>query len=84
MENHVEIDQEFINHFQEVHKEAQIDRHPAIERITQNMPKIVTEEHNQLLLRLVMPQEVDMAMKQLKEGKAPGPDGFTTTFFHTF
>eukprot|EP00253_Pinus_taeda_P030885 PITA_30885 len=23
-------------------------------------------------------------MHQLKEGKAPGPDGFTTTFFHTF
>eukprot|EP00253_Pinus_taeda_P006621 PITA_06621 len=23
-------------------------------------------------------------MSQLKEGKAPGPDGFTTTFFHTF
>ena len=29
-------------------------------------------------------QEVDDAMSQLKEGKAPGPDGFTTTFFHTF
>ena len=28
--------------------------------------------------------EVDEAMTQLKEGKAPGPDGFTTTFFHTF
>jgi len=31
-----------------------------------------------------MQQEVDTAMQQLKEGKAPGPDGFTTTFFHSF
>jgi len=25
-----------------------------------------------------------MAMHQLKEGKAPGPDGFSTTFYHKF
>lgn len=50
MESDVEIEQEFINHFQEVHQEPQIDRRPAIEKITQNVPKIITEEHNQLLL----------------------------------
>lgn len=52
--------------------------------MTQNFPKLITEEHNQLLLRPVMPQEVDLAMTQLKEGKAPGPDGFTMNFFHAF
>ena len=84
VENHAEIEQEFINHFQEVHQELQIDTQLAIEGITKNVLKIVTEEHNQLLLRPVMPQEVDLAMKQLKERKDLGPDGFTTTFFHSF
>ena len=84
VESHVEIEQEFINHFKEVHQEPQIDRRPAIEKITQNVSKIITEEHNQLLLRPVMSQEVELAMNQLKEGKAPGPDDFTTTFFHSF
>ena len=48
------------------------------------MPKVITEEHNQLLLRPIKPEEVDAAMKQLKEGKAPGLDGFSTNFFHAF
>jgi len=48
------------------------------------VPKIITEDHNQLLLRLVSPQEVDLAMIQRKEGKSPGSDSFTTTFFHSF
>lgn len=29
-------------------------------------------------------QEVETVMAQLKDGKAPGPDGFTTNFFHEF
>lgn len=26
--------------------------------------------------------EVELASAQLKDGKAPGPDGFTSNFFH--
>jgi len=48
------------------------------------VPKIITEDHNKLLLRPIQQQEVDTAMHQLKEGKAPDPDGFKTTFFHAF
>ena len=81
VEKHAEIEEEFLRHFKQVHQEPLADRRPAIEKITQNVPKIITEEHNELLLRPILPQEVDVAMNQLKEGKAPGPDGFTTTFF---
>lgn len=83
MENHAEIEQEFIRHFQQVHQEPQMDRRHAIEKIIQNVRKIITEEHNELLLHPIMPQEVDAAMHQL-EGKTAGLDGFTTMFFHTF
>lgn len=84
IEQHEEIEEELLNHFKHVHQESNANRRPAIERITQNVPKLLTEEHNELLLRPILTQEVDTAMSQLKEGKAPGPDGFTTTFFHTF
>eukprot|EP00253_Pinus_taeda_P011111 PITA_11111 len=84
VEKHDEIEQEFLRHLRQVHQEPLIDRRPAIEKITQNVPKIITEEHNELLLSPILPQEVDAAMNQLKEGKAPGSDGFTTTFFLSF
>lgn len=29
-------------------------------------------------------QEIDNAIKKLKAGKAPGPDGFNATFYNTF
>jgi len=56
----------------------------AIEKIIRNIPKVIIEEHNQLLLRPVNMQEVEIAVRQLKDGKAPGPDRFTTNFFHNF
>lgn len=55
-----------------------------IGKITDNIPKLITEENNQLLLRPVDLQEVENAIHQLKEGKAPGPDRFTSNVFHSF
>eukprot|EP00253_Pinus_taeda_P031747 PITA_31747 len=83
-EDHTETEQELVNYFQDVLQEPQIDRSRAIEKITQHIPKVITEDHNQLFLIPVQPEEVDLAMKQLKEGKSLGPDGFSTTFFHSF
>jgi len=82
-EQHEEIEEEFLNHFKQVHLEPNADRQPVIEIITHNVPKLITEEQNELLLRPILSQEVDTAMSQLKEGKALGPNGFTTAFFHT-
>eukprot|EP00253_Pinus_taeda_P029510 PITA_29510 len=84
VEQHEEIEKEFLNHFKQVHQEPEINRRPTIERIINNVPKLITEEHNEFLLRPIQTQEVDIAMAQLKDGKAPDPEGFTTTFFHKF
>eukprot|EP00253_Pinus_taeda_P018973 PITA_18973 len=84
IEQHEEIEKEFLTHFKEVHQEQNTDRGPAIDKIIQHVPKLITGEHNELLLKPISTQEVDSAMSQLKEGKDPGPDGFTTTFFHSF
>eukprot|EP00253_Pinus_taeda_P032855 PITA_32855 len=84
LEKHEEIEAELLNHFKKVHKEPSIDRTQAICNITSNIPKLVTDQHNQMLLKPVDLQEVDSTVKQLKSGKAPGPDGFTSNFFHHF
>lgn len=37
-----------------------------------------------MLLQPISMQEMEEALSQLKDGKAPGPDGFTANFFHAF
>lgn len=57
---------------------------PAIDKVLRNIPKLIIEEHNQLLLWPIYLQEVETAVQQLKAGKASGPDGFTSKLFHNF
>jgi len=84
IETHEGIENEFLRYFKQTHQEPNIDRTQAIDRVLRNIPKLVTEEHNQLLLCPTNLQEVENAVKQLKARKASGPDGFTSKFFHNF
>ena len=47
-----------------------------------HIPKIITEDHNQILEKSIKMVEVENAVKQMAKDKALGPDGFTTNFFH--
>eukprot|EP00253_Pinus_taeda_P027103 PITA_27103 len=84
LEKHEDIEKEFKDYFQEALKEQTGSRSSAIRSVTQHIPKIITEDQNQNLLKQVSMQEVEEAMAQLKDGKAPGRDGFTSNFFHEF
>eukprot|EP00253_Pinus_taeda_P008572 PITA_08572 len=84
IETHAGIEENFLRYFKKVHKEPSINRTPAIEKILQQIPKLITDEHNLLLLQPILLYEVDNEVNQLKAGKAPGPDGFTLDFFHHF
>eukprot|EP00253_Pinus_taeda_P032481 PITA_32481 len=84
VEVHEEIESEILNYFKQMHSEPNADRLRAIDKITRNIPKIVSKEHSQLLLKPVDLQEVELAVCQLKVRKAPGLDGFTSNFFHSF
>jgi len=84
IETHEEMEKEFTGYFKEILKEPEGNRTEAIRAITQHIPKIINEEHNNKLLQPTTLKEVEEAMAQLKDGKAPGPDGFTANFFHEF
>ncbi|CAA7019206.1 unnamed protein product [Microthlaspi erraticum] len=46
------------------------------------IPKI-TEETNARLIQIPSPEEVNAAIFSIHPDKAPGPDGFSASFFHT-
>eukprot|EP00253_Pinus_taeda_P009929 PITA_09929 len=84
VKKHEDIVAELLNYFKQVHKEPNIDRSQAIQKVTSNIPKLILDEQNQMLLKSVDLQEVVTTVRQLKAGKAPGLDGFSSNFFHNF
>eukprot|EP00253_Pinus_taeda_P032540 PITA_32540 len=84
LETQEEIEKEFLHYFKEMSQEPNINREEAIDNITRYIPRLVFEEQNSLLLKPISLQEVELAAKSLKAGKAPGPDGFSSNFFHHF
>jgi hypothetical protein len=79
---HTQIAEELNTYYKELLTETNEDRKEAIQRITRHIPSLVTPEKNEALMRPITQEEVDQAVKGMPSGKAPGPDGFTTDFFH--
>ncbi|KAL6138050.1 hypothetical protein ACLB2K_063336 [Fragaria x ananassa] len=48
------------------------------------VPRVITEEVNQSLMREVTAEEVWRALKQMHPSKAPGPDGLSPIFYQQF
>jgi ABC-type sugar transport system permease subunit len=79
---HKDIEQELINFYKNLLSEPIQDRSTTISKITQHIPALITEEQNTALIHPITIEEVDQDMKEMPPGKAPGPNGFTTDFFH--
>ena len=84
METRQEIEAELTQHFPEILGEDGGDRSQDVDWITNIVPRVVTSENNEMLTKPIEMQEVEEAVNQMALGKAPGPDGFTTNFFHHF
>lgn len=81
LESQQDIEQELVTFFADLLSESDEEREHATAAITSNIPKLVTSEHNALLMRAIEPTEVEEEVFQMEKGKAPGPDGFTVDFF---
>ena len=82
MDTRWEIEAELTQHFSEILREDGGDRSRDIEQIIRLIPRLVTVENNEMLNKSIGMQEVEEAVNQMALGKAPGPDGFTSNFFH--
>jgi hypothetical protein len=80
--SHEDMENTLISHFQNLLTEPRADRQEAISKITRHVPSLVTPEQNAGLLRPITIEEVDQALQETPKDKAPGPDGFTSDFFH--
>jgi hypothetical protein len=79
---HLDIEKELVSFFRNLLTEPQLDRSAAIDSITRHIPQLVTDEHNECLLRPISLVEVEEAIMSMVSGKSPGPNGFTSAFFH--
>eukprot|EP00253_Pinus_taeda_P036244 PITA_36244 len=77
------IEKVLVDYHKDILTEPQNNRAAAIENICKEIPKLVTEEQNKALMRAMTIEELEEIVMNMKKGKAPGPDGFTTEFFQT-
>jgi exonuclease III len=82
LHSHEDMEAALVGHYQNLLTEPIPDRHEAIAKLTQHVPTLVTREQNLALLRPISIEEVDQALQDTPKCKAPGPDGFTSDFFH--
>ena len=78
---HKEMECALVQHFQSIAEEPLVDRSQFINDFTKHIPKLVTREDNYNLNRPVNEEEVSEVVKEMKNGKAPSPDGFNVDFF---
>jgi hypothetical protein len=71
-----------LSYYKNLLMEPPTDCSQAINSILKNIPKEVTKEKNEALMRPITQEEVDQSLKDTPLVKAPGPDGFTSDFFH--
>eukprot|EP00253_Pinus_taeda_P034910 PITA_34910 len=78
---HEGIEVMLVQHFCGIARETISDREHFIKDLTRHIPRLVSREDNLNLNRPVTEEEVSEVLKQMKNGKAPGPDGFNVDFF---
>jgi len=78
---HQEISNLLKTHFSRIAQEPRIDREEAIEELISSIPNLIMEEQNTALNREISLEEVEEAVKEMPNGKAPGSDGFTIDFY---
>ena len=81
---HKDMESILVQHFSNIEKEPLEDRSRFIDKFTQHIPKLVTCQDNHNLNRPVSEEEVSEVIKEMKSGKAPGPDRFNVDFFKAF
>jgi hypothetical protein len=55
-----------------------------IQAMLDNIPNIVSEHDNNQLVKEITEEEIVKAVWDMDPDKAPGPDGFSIRFYHSF
>ena len=77
-----ELETTLNSYFSKLLQEPDKDREESQREVFSHIPKIITDDHNQILGKAIEMMEGETVVKQMEKHKAPGLDGFTTNFFH--
>lgn len=78
------IEQELIRCYSDLLSKPEDEDQRNRRNIIQHFPKLVTQDHNSLLMRPIEREEVEEVVMQMEKGTAPRPDGFTVDFYQFF
>ena len=78
---HEEIEAVLVKNFRNIAKEKFSGREPFIKNLIKHIPKLVSREDNGNLNRPITEKEISEVLKEMQNGKGPGPDGFNVDFF---
>lgn len=81
---HEDIEALLVQYFIKIAHETYYERDHYIWDFTKHIPRLVTREDNVNLYRYVTKEEVNGVLKEMHNGKAPGPDGFNADFFKSY
>eukprot|EP00253_Pinus_taeda_P025801 PITA_25801 len=81
LNSHEEIEVALVQHFRSIAQDTCYERDHYIWDFTKHIPRMVSREDNVNLYRSVTKEEVSGVVKEMQNGKAPGPDGFNVNFF---
>eukprot|EP00253_Pinus_taeda_P023689 PITA_23689 len=81
LNTHEEIEEVLFQHFRGIVKETISNREPFIKDLTRHIPRPVSREDNFNLNKPTTEEEISEVLKEMQNGKAPGPDGFNVDFF---
>ena len=82
IQQHSNIKKEILSYYKNLLSEPPVDHSQAIDTILRNIPKEVTKEKKEALMRPITQEEVDQALRDTPIGKALGLDRFTLDFSH--
>lgn len=79
-----EIKQESFSHFQDLYSEENNLDFNSAHSFLSTIPKVIIEDENLELTKVIIEREVRNAIWSLDSDKAPSPDGFSINFFRLF
>ena len=82
VETQEELETTLNSYFSKILQEPDKDKEESQREVLINIPKLITDEHNQILGKSIEMAEVETVVKQMEKDKASGPDEFTTNLFH--
>ena len=78
------MEQELVSYYSDLLSKQEGERLRDHTNITQHIPRLVTPEHNAMLMQPIDREQVEQVVIQMEKGKAPGPNGFTVDFFQQY